>query len=96
VAPPLLDDDPTPSPPSSTSTIAPLIPEAIASRTRSVNDSDRPGIRASASRPRVSGTRRFTTWRPDSLTSIRIVCAGEPSEDAFDPPVDADPPWEAC
>ena len=67
---------PSPSPSSATSTIEPLIPAAIASRTRSEVMSEMPGTRPIAARPSASGTRRLTTVRPFSRTSIRRALPG--------------------
>ena len=66
----------TPSSPSSTSRIGPLIPASIASRMRSDVASEMPGTWLSAARPRDSGMRRLTTVRPPSVTSTRSVLAG--------------------
>ena len=66
----------TPSPPSSTSTIGPLMPAAIASRIRSEVASEIPGTWLIAARPSDSGIRRLMTVRPASATWTRSARAG--------------------
>ena len=58
--------------------MGPRNPELIASRTRSTCSFDRPGTRSRANRPTASGSRRLTTLRPASRTSIRSVLRRPP------------------